>query len=89
MNAAKDENGISTLLAATVSEVATPIRISADSTTHRLSVQDSSAGVNGGPVNASRDENDIPVLLATSSADGVTPVVVYGCALGRLLIDRN
>lgn len=86
-NAYKDENDVSTLIAALNTDGVTVTRVLANPTTHALKVSDGSSGSDHGVPNAVRDQNNVPVLLAVSSADGVTPVEVYVDSSGNLLID--
>lgn len=91
-SASKDENGISTLIAASKNDGTTIVRIQANASNHGLTIDDahtgSDNGNNGG--NAMRDENAVPVLIATSSADGKTPIEVYGDPVtGAILIDST
>ncbi len=88
-NAYKDENNVSTLIAASNLDGITPIRVLANPSNHALKVDDNTTGSDNGnnDGNATRDENDVPVLLAVSSVDGFTPVEVYADADGNLLID--
>lgn len=46
-NAAKDENSIPTLIAASSTDGSTPVRVYADPTTHRLLVEDTAGGIIG------------------------------------------
>lgn len=89
-NAYKDENGVSTLIAASKNDGTTIVRIKASPTTHGLVVDDNTTGSdngnNGG--NAARDGNFVPVLLALSSAGDGAIVEVYGDpSTGALLVD--
>lgn len=86
-NASRDENEVTTLLGALQSDGVTIVPVTADPTSHSLSVDDNTTGTDFGVPNAPRDENHIPVLVAVSSADGVTPVIVYATSDGKLLID--
>lgn len=86
-NAAIDENGVHTLIAALNTNGITPIRVLVNDSTHALKVSDGITGTDHGVKNAVRDENDHPVLLAVSSADGFTPVEVYADSSGNLLVD--
>lgn len=77
MNASKDENGVSTLIAASSADGKTPVRVYADPDTHRLLVQ-GEPGATGptGPTGATG-----PTVGATgefTSADDKTVVVVDG-----------
>lgn len=89
MNASRDENNITALIATLGTDGETIVRILADPSTHALEVDDDTTGLDNGPVDALRDENNVPVLMAVSSVDGVTPVAVYVDSNGNLLIDSN
>jgi hypothetical protein len=86
-NAAIDENGVPTLIAALSTDGVTVTRVKANSSNHTLKVQNGTTGTDHGVAYAIRDENNHPVLLAVSSADGVTPVEVYVNSSGELLIN--
>ncbi len=88
-NAAKDQNSVSTLLAGLETDGVTLVKVTADPSTHALSVSDAATGSDHGPADAPRDQNFVPALMAVSSADGVTPVVVYANSSGELLINSN
>lgn len=87
MNAAKDENGVSSLIAVLNSDGSTVQRVKTNPSTHRLKVADGTTGSNLGPTNAARDQNFVPTLMAVSSVDGRTPVAVYADSNGNLLVD--
>lgn len=85
-NALKDENGVSTLIAALNTNGSTIVRVKANaSNSNSLQISDGTGGTDHGPSVALHDENMVPTLLAVSSDDGVTPVVVYADSSGRLL----
>lgn len=86
MNAYRDENSVATIIGASNTDGSTIVRVKADSTSHRLLVQNGTSGSDHGPVNDARDENGVPCLMAVSSSDGQTPVVLYVNSSGRLLI---
>lgn len=91
-NAYKDENGVSTLIAASKNDGVTPVRVLANATNHGLKIDDNTSGSDNGNNgnNATRDQNNVPVLIAVSSVDGFTPVEVYADPVtGALLIDSN
>lgn len=88
-NAAHDENGIPTLIAALNTDGATPIKVKVVAATHGLEIEDNTTGSDNGPADALHDDNRVTTLLAVSSDDGVTPVVVYADSDGNLLIDSN
>lgn len=86
MNAAKDQNNVSTLIAVLNSDGSTVTRIKVDPTTHIMNVSDGATGSDNGPQNAARDGNFVPTIIAVSSSDGVTPIPVYCDSSGKLLI---
>lgn len=89
-NAAKDQNGVSTLLGVLDSDGETLVRVKVnESSNNSLQVDDNTTGSDNGPSIAPRDQNFVPALIAVSSVDGVTPVVVYADTNGKLLIDSN
>ena len=89
-NAYRDENSVPTKIAVSNSDGVTIVRTQANSSTHRLLVNNGTTGSNFGIRNAHRDENDVPVLLAVSSGDGRTPIELYIDPLThRLLINSN
>ena len=88
MNAQKDDNSVSTLIAV-LDDGATIVPIMADSTSNRLKVSDGTSGSDNGPTNALKDGNNVSSLMAVSSVDFVTPVVVYADANGHLLIKSS
>ena len=85
-NAKKDENGVSTLIAALNTNGTTPTLVQVNSSNNSLKVSNGTTGSNNGRNIAYRDENSVPVLMAVSSSDGVTPVEVYADSSGNLLI---
>lgn len=88
-DAALDENGVPTLIAALNTDGTTPIRITANPTSHGISISDGTTGSDNGRTVAYRDSNFKTVLLAVSSADGITPVEVYANSSGELLVDST
>lgn len=88
-NAAKDNNGVSSLIAVLDTNGSTIVRVKADPSTHRLKVADASTGSDLGPTNAAKDQNFVSTLIAVSRIDGSTPVVVYCDSSGNLLVDSN
>lgn len=88
VNAAKDENSVSTIIGASSTDGKTIVRAEIDPVTHRLLAQDGTTGSDFGTKNASRDENHVPVWIAVSNVDGQTPVEIYLDPIThRLLID--
>lgn len=85
VNASRDENRATTLLATLSTDGATTVPLYADSSTHELYTHNNSSGSDLGDGNANRDDNHITSVLAVSSADGVTPVPVYANSDNRLL----
>lgn len=90
MQASIDQNNVKTILGTSNTDGFTPIRITADPTTHALHVGDGDTGSDlSGDVDY-RDENFRPDLLAVSNTDGVTPTVVYSeSSDGALLINSD
>lgn len=86
-NAAKDQNGVSSLTCVLNTDGETVVRVETDPVSHGLMVNNGTTGADNGPSNALHDENDIPTLLAVSSADGKTPVTVYADASGAIFIN--
>lgn len=86
-NAKRDGNHIPTLIAPSSDDGVTVVNIVADPTTHELSVEDGTTGIDHGRTIAVRDDNHVAVLMATSSADGLTSIEVYTTSDGKLLID--
>lgn len=85
-NAARDGNGIPTLICASSADGTTTIRVQVNPTQHYIMTSDGVSGNDHGTVNAQRDGNDIPMWIGVSSADGVTPVAIYAdAATGSLL----
>lgn len=89
MEAKRDENRITTLLAALDDDGVTPTIVCSNPNNHRLCVSDDVTGSDFGIINAVRDENRIPVVMAISSTDGVTPVELYADSLLNLLIKSS
>lgn len=87
VNAAKDDNRVSTVLATLDSDGETPVRLEADPTTHVVIVDDDTTGSDNG--NGGRDENRVPVAYAVSESDGETLVALYVNSTGELLIDST
>lgn len=85
--AVKDQNRISTLIAASSADGITIIRVNANPTNHGLMIDDDTTGTDHGRNVAVRDSNRVTVLMATSSADGTTPIEAYVTSDGKLLID--
>lgn len=98
-NASKDDNGVSTLIAALDSDGATIVKIQGSPTNHGLEISDNSTGTDHGPIHALHDDNDVPTLLAVSSQtttvngvsyiQGITPVVIYADSSGNLLVQST
>lgn len=91
-NAKKDENGVSTLIAASKNDGITIVPIYANPANHGLKVNDASTGTDSGNNlgNAMKDENGTSAMTAISSSDGSSIVEVYGDpATGMIYIDSN
>lgn len=88
-NAVKDDNYVSSLLAALDSDGTTPTPVAANPVNHRLIVSDGTGGTDNGPVNAVKDGNFASSLVAVSRVDGITPVVVYADSNGKLLVQSS
>lgn len=89
-NAVFDENRVPTVLLTSSADGVTPVQLTANPTTHAVTVDDDTTGSDLSGDVASGDENYVPVFMAVSSADGVTPVAVYGDPItGALLIDST
>ena len=88
-NAARDENGVTTLLGALSTDGVTPTLVKVNPANNALKVDNNTIGSDFGLNYAERDQNFVTVLLGVSSADGVTPVEVYANSSGALLIDSN
>lgn len=88
-NAKRDENFVTTLLATSNADGKSIILVEGNPTTHTLSVQDGTDGVDRGGTYAKRDENSVPVLLCESSAGNGALVAVYANTSGQLLIDSS
>jgi len=89
-NAVLDENRVPTVLLTSSTDGVTPVQLTANPTTHAVTVDDDTTGSDLSGDIASGDDNFVPVLMALSSADGVTPVAVYGDPVtGALLIDST
>lgn len=84
--ASRDQNNVPSLLGGLETDGVSLVKITADPTTHALSVSDAATGNDHGPTNSPRDQNFVPALMAISSVDGITPVVVYATSDGKLLI---
>lgn len=88
-NASIDQNGVRALIGALDSDGVTIVPIKANTSTHRLKLNNGSSGANNGPASAPRDGNFTTVVMGVSSSDGVTPVVVYADSSGNLLVNSN
>lgn len=88
MQASRDENNVTTLIALSNLDGFTPIRVKAKNGNLRVNIG-SAGSDNGGGNIASRDENQVTVLIAASSVDGITPVQIYTTPDGRLLLDNS
>lgn len=91
-NAARDENGRTTIICASNSDGITVVQIKAEASTHALHVNDdtvgSDAGDNGG--SAMLDGNGVAAWTALSSDGSGSIVEVYGEPItGSVLIDSN
>lgn len=86
-NAAKDENGVSTLICALSTDGTSIVRVKVNPVNKALKVSDASTGTYYGRTIAERDENSVPVAMGVSSVDMVTPVEIYADANGNILID--
>jgi hypothetical protein len=84
--AARDENRVPTLLAASTFDGVSPTKVYVNASSHRLKTANGTTGSDLGSGNASRDENRVPIAMAVSSADGVTPIPLYADDLHALLI---
>ena len=89
MNAKRDQNRITTLLAALNTDGITPINVCSDPTAHTLCTSDGNTGSDFSITEAPRDENRIPVALVVSSVDGKTPIMLYADLNNRLLIQST
>lgn len=86
MQALRDQNSVTTMLAVSAADGVTPIVLTADPVSHALDVEEASLSYSADAI-AHRDQNFVPTLLAVSNADGITPVVLYADPLtGELLI---
>lgn len=87
-----DENGRSSIICASKDDGTTIVQITADPTTHGVSVDDNTTGDDNGNNNdnAMIDGNSVAVWFALSSAGDGSLVEVYADpATGKLLIDSN
>lgn len=90
MEAKRDGNYVTTLIATSNADGVTPLNVSADPIGHSLDVSDGTTGSDLSENTASRDQNYVPVIMAVSSADGVTPVAVYvDSVTNKLLVDST
>jgi len=89
MEAKRDQNRITTLIAASSVDGIIPRLVYADPTSHALKTNDGNTGSDYGIVDAVRDENRIPVAMAVSSSDGITPVELYSSPLYNLFIQSS
>lgn len=87
--AKRDENRITTLIAALNTNGTTPNLVYCDPTTHAISADDNTTGSDFSVTNTPRDENRVTVAMAVSSSDGVTPVELYSDSLFKLLIQST
>ena len=87
--ALKDENGVNSLIAVSSADGTTIDAVTADPSTHAISVSDGTSGTDFGPTNALRDVNNVSTVMAVSSADGVTPVPLYTDGSGKTLIQTT
>lgn len=88
-NASRDENRVTSRLGVLNLTGLTIVPITADASSHGLSVDDDTTGSNLGPTNADRDENHVTSLIALSSDDDGVLVPLYATSDGALLIDSN
>lgn len=84
-----DENGRYSMTGLLDSDGSTITRVTADPTSHALSVDDDTTGSDNGGSYAHLDDNYRPTTYALSSADGVTKVALYVDSTGHLLIDSS
>jgi len=89
MEAKRDENRITTILATLNTDGVTPNLVYVDPTNHSLCVDNGTTGSDFGTKNAPRDGNRKTVMMAVSSSDGVTPVELYSDNLYNLLIQST
>lgn len=87
--ASKDDNAVSTLIAALNTDGETVVPVKANPTRHSIAVSDGTSGSDLGPSVALKDDNNVSSIIAVSSVDGVTPVVVYADSNGKLLIQSS
>lgn len=83
----RDDNRIPTLRAVLDTDGVTIVNITANPTTHTLSVSNGTTGTDYGVPTAQRDVDRVPALLCVSSSDYETPVEVYADSNGNLMID--
>ena len=88
-NAAKDNNGVPTLIGASSADGSTPVRVKVDAGTNIIQTDDDTTGSDLSGDVAGRDDNGVPFLMGVSEVDGVTPVEIYVNASGELLIDST
>lgn len=86
--AKRDNNGVPTLIALNRTDGATPIKIYANPTSHRLILSQLSASFTR--TTAKKDDNTVPTANGVSNSDGVTPVqLAADSSTGGLLADIN
>lgn len=89
MQAGRDENNVTTMLAVLNTDGETTIAIRVNPANRGIFLNDGTTGTDNGPVNDKRDENFVPTLMAVSSADFSTPVALYANSDGELLVDSS
>jgi hypothetical protein len=86
MNAQKDANNTSSLMAVLNTNGKTTVTIAAEPTRHALMCVGVELGMNNGPIWALKDDNSVSTLVCVSSTDFKTPVAVYGDINDNLFI---
>lgn len=87
--ALKDDNFVNTITGVLNTDGDTVVAITANPSTHALSVSDGTVGTDLGPSNALKDANNVSTVMAVSNSDGVTPVVLYTNSDGAILIQTT
>jgi len=89
VNAKRDDNRITTLLATLNSDGITPQLVYINPSNHGVAIDDDTIGSGTATTNSKRDDNRVTTLWGVSSADGVTPVAIWADSNGKLLINSN
>jgi hypothetical protein len=98
-NAKKDQNGVSTMIAALNTNGTSIVNVKINPSNHGVKVNDASTGTGFGRVVVLHDNNHVPTMAGVASTtvtvnginyiQGVTPVLIYADSSGSLLVDSS